>query len=160
MWPSLGQQRADALIDILGNGGASITTEVVLHVRADGTTLDDGTPIAGSIIGRIAPGSFIRVLIHDAESHPINASGRQRHPTHRQERVVHERDKGCVDCGSTELLHHDHVPDFNITHHTLVDELEKRCWTCHRARHEREGRPAGAGSDRGWLPICSRGRIG
>jgi hypothetical protein len=122
-----------------GGGGALVDTEVVLHVRGDGCTLDDGTPIAGSVVERIAPASFISVLIHDAERRPVNASGRHRHPTRRQKRVVHERDRGCVDCGSTELLQHDHVPDYTITKHTLVDELEERCWPCHRARHAQEG---------------------
>ena len=65
-WPSVAQQRADALVDLVRNGGASVTTEVVLHVRGDGCTLDDGTPIAGSVVERIAPSSFLRVLVHDA----------------------------------------------------------------------------------------------
>ena len=119
----------------MSNGEALVDTEVVLHVRGDGCTLDDGTPIAGSVVERIAPESFLRVLIHDAERRPINASGRHRHPTTRQKRVVHERDRGCVDCGSTTLLEADHDPDFAITGHTLVDELKERCWTCHRGRH-------------------------
>ena len=42
---------------------------------------------------------------------------------------------GCVDCRSTELLQHDHVPGFGVTKRTLVDELEERWWPCHRARH-------------------------
>ncbi|MFN8036979.1 MAG: hypothetical protein U0V73_13670 [Acidimicrobiia bacterium] len=52
-WPSVAQQWADALVDIVrdsGNDGrgGGVATEVVLHVRGDGCTLDDGTPIAGS----------------------------------------------------------------------------------------------------------------
>ena len=53
---------------------------------------------SGSIIERIAPRSFLRALIHDAERRPINASGAHRHPTRRQKRVVKERDGACVDC--------------------------------------------------------------
>jgi hypothetical protein len=137
-WPSIAQQRADGMVALLAGGGGLVDTEVVLHVRGDGCTLDDGTPIASSVVERIAPTAFLRVLIHDAERRPINASGRHRHPTARQKRVVHERDRGCVDCRSNELLHQDHVPDFTITKHTLVDELQDRCWTCHRSRHAHE----------------------
>ena len=135
-WPSLDQQRADALLDLISSGG-KVTTEVVLHVRADGATLDDGSPIAGSVVERIASTSFIRTMIHDAESHPINVSGRHRHPTARQSLVVRERDGGCVDCGSTDLIQLDHVPEFELSGRTLVDELFARCATCHRARHRR-----------------------
>ena len=136
-WPSTAQQRADALVELVtgGKGSVRVETEVILHVRGDGCTLDNGLPIAGSIVERLVPTSFIRVLIHDAERRPINASGRQRHPTTRQKRVVRARDRACVDCGTTELLEDDHDPDYNVTHRTLIDELHTRCRDCHRARH-------------------------
>jgi hypothetical protein len=136
-WPSLRQQRADALVALVKRGGLNVATEIVMHVRGDGCTLDDGTPIAGSLVERIAPQAYLRALIHDAESRPINASGRHRHPTARQRRVVHERDRGCVDCGSTALLDYDHVPPFEVTQRTVVDELQTRCVMCHHARHQR-----------------------
>ena len=136
-WPSLVQQRADALADLAGSGGGAITAEVVLHVRGDGCTLDDGTPIAGSIVERLVSSSFVSALIHDAEGRPINASERHRHPTRRQRRVVKERDRLCVDCGSGVLLEYDHDPDFEISRRTLVDELELRCAPCHQRRHKR-----------------------
>jgi len=134
-WPSRSQQRADALVGLVAGGGTAIQTELVLHVRGDGCTLDDGTPIAGSIVERIAPASFLRALIHDAERRPINASGAHRHPTQRQKRVVKERDRVCVDCGSNEFLQYDHVPGFEQTRHTLIEELFLRCSNCHRDRH-------------------------
>ena len=138
-WASLAQQRVDALIDIISAGGTNVVTEVILHVRADGCTLDDGTPIGGSIVERIADTSTLRAMIHDAESHPINVSGRHRHHTKRQKLVVKERDQRCVDCGSTDFLEHDHVPDFNHSKRTLVEETELRCSRCHTARHRRDG---------------------
>jgi hypothetical protein len=136
-WPTIAQQRADALIAVVSGSGSPVATEIVMHVRADGCALDDGTPIPGSVIERIAPASFLRALIHDAEARPINASGRQRHPTARQRRVVRERDRVCVDCGSTEFLQYDHEPDYNESRHTTVDETKLRCWICHRLRHAR-----------------------
>lgn len=134
-WPSLAQQRADALIELLQGGGAGVQVEVVLHVRGDGTTLDDGTPITESAVARLLPEGFVRALVHDADGAPINASSRQRHPTTRQRRVVKERDRACVDCGSHELLEYDHVPSYGESGRTIVDELTLRCAPCHRFRH-------------------------
>jgi len=133
-WPSFARQRAEALVELATSGGASVETEVVLHVRGDGCTLDDGTPIVGSVIERIAPESFIRVLIHDAERRPINASGRHRYPTDRQRRVVHERDRHCP-CGSDEFLQYHHDPPFDESKQTVVEELWLRCPRCHHDDH-------------------------
>ena len=127
-----------ALLDLLCNGcGAKVETEVIVHVRGDGCSLHDGTPIADNVVASLLGGSFIRALIHDAEDHPINASGRQCHPSERQKRVVDERQPACIDCGGTELLEYDHVPEFETSTRTLVDELEHRCAKCHRDRHGR-----------------------
>ena len=134
-WPSTAQQRADALLELVTDGGASVATEVVVHVRGDGCTLDDGTPIASTVVERIAPQSFLRALIHDAERRPINASGAHRHPTRRQKRVVHERDRVCNRCGSGEFLEYHHDPPFDESHRTVVDELWLRCRKCHRDDH-------------------------
>lgn len=135
-WPTLPQQHADALAQLVREGGGALTTEIVVHVRVDGAALDDGTPVPISAVERIAPDSFIRALIHDADNRPINASTKRRHPSVRQRRVVKERDRACVDCGATTLLEYDHVPEFAQTGHTVVDELQLRCAPCHQRRHE------------------------
>lgn len=137
-WPSIAQQRADAFVRLMAQGGARSVTEIVVHVRGDGVTLDDGTPITESALERIAPTSFVRALIHDAEGRPINASARRRHPSVRQRRVVKERDRECVNCGGELLLEYHHEPAFEHTGRTLVDELELRCATCHREHHANE----------------------
>ena len=134
-WPTLAQQKVDALQWLLSEGGGGLLTEVVLHVRGDGCSLDDGTPIPQSVVEKIASSSFIRALIHDAECRPINASGRQRHPSTRQKRVVKEREPVCRDCGRTDLLEFDHVPPFSESGQTVVEELEVRCAPCHHKRH-------------------------
>ena len=136
-WPSLAQQRADALVAIIGSGGTTVDTEVIVHLRGDGASFDDGTPLADSVVARLVPEALISVLLHDADGRPVNASARRRHPSARQRKVVRERDRACVDCGGTELLEFDHVPSFEETAHTVVDELELRCWRCHRDRHRR-----------------------
>ena len=137
-WPSIAQQRAHALLELLREGGASIATEVIVHVRGDGCTLDDGTPITDHAVARLLPEAFIRLLITEANRLPINASGRHRHPTARQQRVARARHGNrCVDCGSTDLLEDDHVPGYAENHQTLVDQLEPRCFNCHHERHHR-----------------------
>ena len=134
--PSLTQQRADAFVALLLGCDIDLTTEVVLHVRGDGITFDDGTPTTSHAVLRQLDETFIRLLIHDAERRPINASRRQRHATTRQKRVVMEtHGHECVDCQSTDLLELDHNPAFQQTRHTVVEELEPRCAPCHRARH-------------------------
>ena len=138
--PSLAQQRADALIDLVTEGGASIETEIIVHVRGDGCTFDDGTPVTDTIVERLALTAFLRALVHDADGRPINASSRRRHPSVRQKRVVRERDRCCVDCGSTDLLEYDHNPSHHHTGHTITDELELRCAPCHHRRHAHENR--------------------
>lgn len=133
--PSLPQQRADALVECATGGASNRTTEIVVHLRGDGATLDDGTPVTSTALERLAPEAFFRTLIHDAEGRPINVSERRRHPDARQRRLVRERDRVCVDCGSGELLEFDHVPDHRITGRTRTDELQLRCAPCHRRRH-------------------------
>ena len=132
------QQRADALVSSLTSGGSTVSTEVILHVRGDGCTMNDGTPVVDTVVERIASESFIRAMIHNAESRPINVSERHRHPTRRQRLVVEERDGACVDCGATVFLHCDHDPDFATSGRTVVDELKLRCGGCHRRRHREE----------------------
>ncbi len=114
-YPATTAQYADALEEVLDDGTGRVDTEVVFHVRGDGATCDDGTPICETAIARLVPDAFIRALIHDAEGRPINSSSRQRHPSVRQKRVVKERDRSCVDCGRHDLGEVDHVPEYDIT---------------------------------------------
>lgn len=135
-WPSVSQQYADAISEILTNGTGPTITGIILHVRGDGATLNDGTPIADSIIERIAPQSFLRAMIHNAETNPVDVSNRRRHPTARQKRLVHERDHTCQDCGRRDLLQYDHNPANATTGHTITTQLQLRCAPCHHKRHQ------------------------
>ncbi len=134
---TLNQQRADALEQLLTNRAGNIDTEILIHVRQDGATLNDGTPLTETAVERIAPTSFIRALVHDLNGNPIDATNRRRHPTTRQKRVVAERDQHhCTDCGRPDLLEYDHQPAFAQTGHTITTELTLRCAPCHTTRHE------------------------
>src|SRR5258708_2595385 len=59
-WPTIAQQRADAFMEIATGGGGDLVTEIVMHVRSDGCSLDDGTPIAGTVVEQIASEAFLR----------------------------------------------------------------------------------------------------
>lgn len=143
--PTLSQQRADAFSALFLGLDVNLVTEVLIHVRGDGITFDDGTPITSSAVCRQLDTSFIRLLVHDTQRRPINASSRRRHPTTRQKRVVMEaHNHECVDCSTTELIEFDHNPPYQQTRRTITDELEPRCGPCHRARHRAE---------RDWIPV-------
>ncbi|MEZ5282525.1 MAG: DUF222 domain-containing protein [Acidimicrobiales bacterium] len=134
--PSLAQQRADAFVALFLTRDVQVSTEVVFHVRGDGATFDDGTPTTNSSIFRLLDHAFVRLLIHDAQRRPVNASSARRLPTKRQHRVVMEaHGHECVQCQSTDLLVLHHEPPFEQTHRTVTHELEPRCAPCHRARH-------------------------
>jgi len=134
-WPTVAQQHADALEALVTEGAGTIDTEIVLHVRGDGNTLDDGTPIPDSVVAELIPESFISALVHDSQGDPIDATNRRRHPNRRQKRLVKERDQHCVDCGRADLLEYDHVPAFETTGRTITTELELRCAPCHHVKH-------------------------
>ena len=137
--PALCQQRADAFMALFVGLDIDLTTEVVIHMRGAGNTFDDGTPISTNAIVRQLDQAYIRLLIHDAEGRPIDATNRRRHPTTRQARLVGERHHHqCRDCGATDLLEYDHRPPYEDTGHTITTELELRCAPCHRARHRVE----------------------
>ena len=142
--PSLAQQRADAFVLLFLGKNIELTTEVVVHVRGDGTTFDDGTPVTDNAVCKRLDQSSIRLMLHDMEGNPIDASNRRRHPTTRQKRVVLEaHNHECVDCQSPDLLELDHNPPYEQTKHTVTTELEPRCAPCHRARHRREALASG-----------------
>ena len=147
-WPTVAQQHADGLCELIANDIGKIDTEIVIHLHPDpdtdtdhngsrrqpAATLDDGTPLTTSTVARALPEAFLRVMVHNAEGDPIAVSHRRRHPTTRQKRFVHARDQTCVDCGRHDLLHYDHTPAHYLTGHTHVDELQLRCAPCHHQR--------------------------
>ena len=137
--PTYAQQRADAFMTLFLHPNINLTTEIVLHVRGDGNTLDDGTPLTNNAITRQLDHSFIRLLIHGINGKPIDATNKRRYPTTRQKRVVAEtHNHQCKDCNATHLPEYDHNPPHEQTGHTITTELELRCAPCHRARHHRE----------------------
>ena len=93
-YPSLAQQRADALARLLdtsvGPGAPDSdhpshrsVAEVVVHIRPEGNALADGTPLSDHAVGRLLPDAFVSLLMEDNRRLPIDASPRRRYPTRR-----------------------------------------------------------------------------
>ena len=157
------QQRADALVAVItgsnasnnngdaggsNNGGASnsasrVDAEVVIHVRADGNTLTDGTPLSDHAVTRLLPNAFISLLYLDNQRYPIDASPRRRSPTRRQRRVFDERSPECEwpGCHTQAFLHYDHITRYTDGGTTTLDNLRRLCGPHNRAREPQPDGP-------------------
>ena len=136
IFPSIAQQHADAFAVLFLGLPINLTTEVVIHIRGDGNTFDDGTPLTTNAITRQLDHTYIRLMIHNAQRKPIDATNKRRYPTTRQKRVVLEtHNHQCIDCQTTQLLELDHNPPHEQTGHTITTELQPRCVPCHKAHH-------------------------
>jgi hypothetical protein len=139
---SLAQQRADAFVATL-TGGGPVTAELVVHVRADGNTLADGTPLSDHAVAQLLPEAFVSLLIHDGQRQPIDASPRRRFPTRRQRRVLDQLQGQCQHpgCHATAFLQYDHIKPYTQDGPTVIANLQRLCGPHNRARHEPAGAP-------------------
>ncbi len=133
---SLAKQRADALVALVTHGGGSVTTEVVVHVNAEGNTLTDGTPLSDHAVAGLLPEGFVSLLLHDNEGRPIDASPRRRLPTRRQQRVLDQIDPECrhPGCNATAFLQYDHIEPYAQGGPTVLANLQRLCGPHNRAR--------------------------
>lgn len=134
---SLGQQRADALLHLLTHGGSQVDAEVVFHVRGDGTTLADGTPVSDHVVAGLLPEAFVSLLLVDAQRQPIDASPRRRTPTRRQRRVIDQTQHQCAHpgCSARTFLQYDHIQPYATGGPTVLANLQRLCGPHNRARN-------------------------
>lgn len=146
---SLGQQRADALVDAINTGGGAVDTEIIVHVRGDGNTMADGTPISDHDVASLLPDAFVSLLIHDSKRYPIDASPRRRTPIRRQKRVIDERYKECASqgCTGTQFLQYDHKVPRARQGPTSLDNLQKLCGPHNRAKWLNDDSRLGGSTD-------------
>ena len=128
-----------------GEGSACrgrVDAELVIHVREDGNTLTDGTPVSNHAVAGLLPEAFISLLIHDTQRQPIDASPRRRTPTRRQRRVLDERETECAHpgCHARSFLQYDHIDRYTDDGPTVIDNLQRLCGPHNRAK-EREASP-------------------
>jgi hypothetical protein len=165
--PTLGQQRADALVvvvtksDIADHSHAGeyadieagatsdtdarnlksrVDTEIVVHVTEDGNSLADGTPLTEHAVTRMLPEAFVSLLLLDNRRQPIDASPRRRFPTRRQRRVVDARQDECQHpgCHARALLQYDHKQPYPLGGTTTIDNLQRLCGPHNRAKYDAE----------------------
>ncbi len=136
---TLAQQRADALVTAVTSGGGDFTAEVVVHVREDGNTLTDGTPLADHAVTTMLPDAFVSLLVHDSQRQPVDASPRRRFPTRRQRRVIDETNPECAQpgCHARAFLEYDHVRPFSHGGATVIANLQRLCGPHNRAKNPR-----------------------
>ncbi|MEO6629352.1 MAG: DUF222 domain-containing protein, partial [Aquihabitans sp.] len=135
---SLVHQRADAFAAVVTDGGGgSLATEIVVHVRADGNALADGTPLSDHSVTALLPDAFVSLLLHDNQRLPIDASPRRRFPTRRQRRVLDQIDRECnhPGCHATVFLQYDHVQPYARGGSTTIANLQRLCGPHNRARN-------------------------
>jgi hypothetical protein len=137
-WPTLPQQRADALVDAIATGGGgTVDTELVIHVRGrDATMLADGTPVSEHAVTHLLDSSFVSLLVHDMEGRPIDASPQRRAPTRRQKRLLDELHPTCArhGCTATRFLQADHIQRRSEGGSTVIANLRNLCGPHNRER--------------------------
>jgi len=144
--PSLGQQRADALVRLATTGGGKPeNTEIVVHVRDTGNTLADGTPLTDNAVTTLLPDAFIRLLMHDTQRYPIDASPHRRFPTSRQRHVLDARHSECAHpgCHARAFLQADHIIAYNDAGPTTLNNLQLLCGLHNRAKEHARARARG-----------------
>ena len=134
--------RSDALLALLTEGGASISTEVVIRVdsrRLGGEggmcETDQGPVPVDTAIGAILAGAFVKVLLTDGiDVFKVCHPGRYR-PVE-LDTAIKERDGGCCvrpGCSSTHRLEvHHYVTDYAKRGPTEYDNLATLCAKDHR----------------------------
>lgn len=136
-YPSLAQQRADALVTVITKGSAGkVDAEVLVHVREGGNFLADGTPLSDHTVTKVLPEAFVALLVHDADDEPSDASPRRRFPTPRQRKVIEARQDQCQQpgCGARNFLDYDHIHPYTKGGPTILDNLQRLCGTHNRAK--------------------------
>ncbi|MCB0991585.1 MAG: DUF222 domain-containing protein [Acidimicrobiales bacterium] len=135
-WPTLAQQRADALVELL-TANANHRFEILIHVDHEGCRFPDGTPLTDSAVTGLLDQATIRLIIHDTNNRPVNASDARRKPTIRQKRTIQTQQPTCTRCGTTQLPNLHHTTPHAQSKRTTTGQLEHLCAPCHRAEHQR-----------------------
>lgn len=136
-WPALRQQRHDAFHRLL-EGCSSGRFELLIHCDESGSRLPDGTPLTSHSVIRLLDQAAIRVIVHDTNGSPVNASSARRRPTVRQQRLARSTHSACANCGGTDLPEVHHTVPHAESKRTDATELTTLCAPCHRQHHDRE----------------------
>ena len=134
-WPTLAQQRADALTELV-TSNAKHRFEVLIHVDHTGCRFPNGTPLTDTTVTGLLDQAAVRLIVHDTNGRPVNASDARRRPTIRQKRTTQTSQPACAQCGTIDLPNLHHTTPHAQTGHTRTDQLQTLCTPCHRKHHK------------------------
>jgi hypothetical protein len=120
---------------------------------AEACYIDGFGPIPVALARQMLDDAFLAAVLKDGtDIRRVVHLGR--YPTRMQKTALRIRDPQCVvpGCESTRRLEYDHVPDWNITHHTTLDELARECSFHHDQRTYYGATLSGGPGDWQWTP--------
>ena len=138
--------RADALCDIVTNGGEDVTAEVVVHAdvelltdeHEDGTCyVENGPPMATEIVRRLGCDGRLRLIV-ERDGQQVGVGRATRAVGSSLRRALRARDRGCVFPGCTNRRWVDahHVRHWAHGGRTDLANLVELCRRHHRLVHE------------------------
>jgi len=139
-------RRADALANIaetyMNNNESSGSTadryQVVVHVTAETSNLEDGPHVTAVTSRRIACDSSIVAIKEDKNGEPLSIGRRSRSIPPSMRRALRARDKGCrfPGCTNTRFVDGHHIRHWADGGETSLDNLVMLCRHHHHLVHE------------------------
>jgi len=139
-------RRADAFTDIaetyMNNNESSGSTadryQVVVHVTAVTSSIEDGPGISSETSRRIACDSSVVCIKEDENSEPLSIGRRSRSIPPPMRRALRARDKGCrfPGCTNTRFVDGHHIQHWADGGQTSLDNLVMLCRHHHHLVHE------------------------
>ena len=144
--PSIAARRADALTEIaetyMNNSESSGSTadryQVVVHVTAVASSIEDGPGITTETSRRIACDSSVVRIKEDENGEPLSIGRRSRSIPPSMRRALRARDKGCrfPGCTNTRFVDGHHIQHWADGGETRLDNLILLCRHHHHLVHE------------------------
>ena len=139
-------RRADALTDIaetyMNNNESSGSTadryQVVVHVSAETSSIEDGPGVTAVTSRRIACDSSVVCIKEDKNGEPLSIGRRSRSIPPSMRRALRARDKGCrfPGCTNTRFVDGHHIQHWADGGETSLDNLILLCRHHHHLVHE------------------------
>jgi hypothetical protein len=142
----VGARRADALIGIaesymnsdVSSGSTADRYQVVVHVTAETSHIEDGPGVTAETSRRIACDSSVVRILEDDDGEPLSIGRRSRTIPPPMRRALVNRDKGCrfPGCTDTRFVDGHHIRHWADGGETSLDNLVLLCRHHHHLVHE------------------------
>jgi hypothetical protein len=144
--PAIAARRADAFTEIaetyMNNNDSSGSTadryQVMVHVTAVTSSIEDGPGVAAETSRRIACDSSVVCIKEDQNGEPLSIGRRSRSIPPPMRRALRARDKGCrfPGCTNTRFVDGHHIKHWADGGETSLDNLVLLCRHHHHLVHE------------------------